>query len=191
MANAFVFLMRTVPRKTNVLEAGWLSPSRVVGSEIHNILFGHCCTGQVVRAHISCCFHSSISQRCITHCTGNLSKKPAKSWTIFTTPEHKRTMPKANTKQHLLNLCEAKAPAAALIYSPHKQAVKKHHQTTNYREEPLVLTMWSWLELNYSVGRAVTGCHDRALQKTRQRIIGSYNFNWQFNEVAHNISDRH
>ena len=47
MANAFVCRMRTVPRKTNVLEAGWLSPSRVAGSEIHNILFGHCCRAKL------------------------------------------------------------------------------------------------------------------------------------------------
>lgn len=112
---------------------------------------------------------------CTTHWTANCNKRPAKSWTIFTTPEHKRTMPRAGKTALTQSLCHQGSQCGFNLTSVRNTHVETHSHKEEAKstarqpitEEPLLLTRWSWLELNYSVGRAVAGCHDKALQKTQ------------------------
>lgn len=100
----------------------WRTPSglellvqKVVASCRHAVIEPSC---QAPHPLLLTFFHITAPHHTLE--TSTQKERPAKSWTIFTSPEHQSTMPEANTKL---------APTAALITSPQFEHARVEKQT--------------------------------------------------------------
>lgn len=79
------------------------------------------------------------------------TKRPAKTWTQENNARSQQKTALAKSLCYQGSHCSFNH--LTLVRNTHvethdRRRKKQHHQTTNYREEALLLTTWSWLELN-------------------------------------------